>query len=64
MALSNQSFAWMTSSYYLRRTGIPINFGTTVLLGFIIGAAITGHTFYLFTVGNIKQFGALKAMPR
>jgi putative ABC transport system permease protein len=52
----------MTISYYLRRTGIPINFGTTVMLGFIIGAAIAGQTFYLFTLGNLKQFGALKAM--
>jgi putative ABC transport system permease protein len=62
LALSNQDFAWMTISYYLRRTGIPINFGTTVLLGFIIGAAVAGQTFYLFTVGNLKQLGALKAM--
>jgi len=61
-ALSNQGFAWVTISYYLRRTGIPINFGTTVLLGFIIGAAIAGQTFYLFTNSNLKQFGALKAM--
>jgi putative ABC transport system permease protein len=62
LAVSNRNFAWMTISYYLRRTGIPINFGTTVLLGFIIGAAIAGQTFYLFTIGNLKQFGALKAM--
>jgi putative ABC transport system permease protein len=62
MAMSNESFAWRTISYYLRRTGIPINFGTTVMLGFIIGAAIAGQTFYLFTIGNLKQFGALKAM--
>lgn len=61
-ALSNDGFAWLTIMYYLRRTGIPINFGTTVLLGFIIGAAIAGQTFYLFTVGNLKQFGCLKAM--
>jgi putative ABC transport system permease protein len=62
MALSQRNFAWMTISYYLRRTGIPVNFATTVLLGFIIGAAIAGQTFYLFTIGNLKQFGALKAM--
>ena len=56
-ALSNDGFAWLTIMYYMRRTGIPINFGTTVLLGFIIGAAIAGQTFYLFTVSNLKQFG-------
>ena len=62
MAQSQRDFMWTTITYYLRRTGIPINFGTTVLLGFIIGAAIAGQTFYLFTIGNLKQFGALKAM--
>jgi putative ABC transport system permease protein len=62
LAQSQQSFMWMTITYYMRKTGIPINFGTTVLLGFIIGAAIAGQTFYLFTIGNLKQFGALKAM--
>jgi len=49
-------------SYYLRRTGIPVNFGSTVLLGFIVGCAIAGQTFYLFTVENLRQFGTLKAM--
>lgn len=62
MALGQRDFGWMTISYYLRRTGIPVNFATTVLLGFIIGAAIAGQTFYLFTIGNLRQFGALKAM--
>ena len=33
-----------------------------VALGFVVGAAIAGQTFYLFTVENLKQFGALKAM--
>src|SRR5262249_13586887 len=31
-------------------------------LGFVVGAAVTGQTLYLFTVENLKQFGALKAM--
>ena len=62
MALSQSGFMWRTINYYLQRTGIPVNFGITVLLGFIIGAAIAGQTFYLFTLDNLKQFGALKAM--
>ncbi len=51
-----------TISYYLTHTGIPINFGITVTLGFIIGAVISGQTFYIFIVENLKQFGALKAI--
>ncbi|MGE3181703.1 MAG: ABC transporter permease [Phycisphaerae bacterium] len=62
VALRSQQFIWKTLSYYLRRTGIPINFGITILLGFIVGAAITGQTFFLFIVDNMRQFGALKAI--
>ncbi len=61
-ALTRGQFIWQTIWYYLQKTGIPINFGITVLLGFIVGTAIAGQTFYLFTVENIRQFGALKAM--
>ena len=32
------------------------------MLGFIVGAAIAGQTFYLFTLENLRHFGALKAM--
>lgn len=61
-ALTDDGFFWSTIGYYLERTGIPINFGITVALGFVVGCAIAGQTFYLFTIENLKQFGALKAM--
>jgi putative ABC transport system permease protein len=61
-AMTRDEFVWLTINYYLKRTGIPINFGITILLGFVVGAAIAGQTFYLFTIENLKQFGALKAM--
>jgi putative ABC transport system permease protein len=61
-AYDSSSFVWLTIGYYMRSTGIPVNFGITVALGFIVGTAIAGQTFYLFTLENLKQFGALKAM--
>jgi putative ABC transport system permease protein len=61
-ALTRKQFAWKTISYYLRRTGIPMNFGITVALGFIVGCAIAGQTFYTFVLENLNQFGSLKAM--
>jgi putative ABC transport system permease protein len=61
-AVTRDEFIRITIGYYLQRTGIPINFGITVMLGFVVGATIAGQTFYLFTVENLKQFGALKAM--
>jgi putative ABC transport system permease protein len=61
-ALSRDAFLAKTIRHYLRNTGIPINFGITVGLGFLVGTAIAGQTFYLFIVENLRQFGALKAM--
>jgi putative ABC transport system permease protein len=61
-ALTREDFTWTTIDYYMRKTGIPINFGITVLLGFAVGTAVVGQTFYLFTVEHIRQFGTLKAL--
>lgn len=61
-ALGRSEFLWLNIKYYLENTGIPVNFGITITLGFIVGTAIAGQTFYLFTIENLKQFGALKAM--
>lgn len=61
-ALSREAFMESTIWYYMERTGIPINFGITVVLGFIVGTAIAGQTFYLFTIENLKHFGTLKAL--
>lgn len=61
-AMPREDFSWMTIIYFMEKTGIPINFGITVMLGFIVGSAIVGQTFYMFTMENLKHFGALKAM--
>ncbi len=61
-ALTKQGFCDLTTWYYLPHTGIPIDFGTTVILAFLVGVAVAGQAFYLFTVENLKQFGTLKAM--
>lgn len=61
-AYTQQEFMTLTYNYFMKNTGIPINFGISVLLGFIVGAAIAGQTFYNFTLENIRQFGVLKAM--
>lgn len=61
-AMTTDNFFWFNIWYYIENTGIPVNFGITVGLGFFVGAAVAGQTFYLFTVENLKQFGNLKAM--
>ncbi|MFA7384449.1 MAG: ABC transporter permease [Desulfurivibrionaceae bacterium] len=61
-AYTREEFKLLTVQYFMKNTGIPINFGMAVLLGFIIGAAVAGQTFYNFTLDNLRQFGVLKAM--
>jgi putative ABC transport system permease protein len=46
----------------MRNSGIPVNFGLTVAIGLIVGTVVAGQTFYIFTIENLKQFGALKAI--
>jgi putative ABC transport system permease protein len=62
VALTKDEFSWKTVTYFMKYTGIPINFGIAVMLGFIVGTAIAGQTFYQFTLDNLRHFGALKAM--
>jgi len=61
-AMTGWGFSWKTVTYFMKYTGIPINFGISVLLGFLVGTAIAGQTFYNFTLDNLRHFGALKAM--
>lgn len=61
-ARTTTEFARDGVDYIIERTGIPINFGITVALGFVVGIAIAGLTFSLFIRDNIRQFGALKAI--
>lgn len=61
-AYTRVGFQNLTVGYFMKHTGIPINFGIAVALGFIVGTAIAGQTFYNFTHDNLRYFGALKAM--
>jgi len=61
-AYTENAFMWSTIWWYVYNTGIPINVGTLVMLGFIVGVAISGQTFYAFVLENMRNLGALKAM--
>jgi putative ABC transport system permease protein len=61
-ARTTEEFKWDCIRYYLKNTGIPVNFGITITIALIVGTVVAGQTFYLFTVENLKQFGALKAV--
>src|SRR6476660_4184000 len=61
-ARTTDQFRWDCIVYYLKNTGIPVNFGITITIALIVGTVVAGQTFYLFTLENLKQFGTLKAI--
>jgi putative ABC transport system permease protein len=61
-AFTENEFMWSTIWWYVVNTGIPINVGVLVALGFIVGIAISGQTFYSFVIENTRNLGALRAM--
>lgn len=61
-AATKRDFGWQTIDYYLAHTGIPLNFGITIAIALVVGTLVAGQTFYIFTIENLKQFGALKAI--
>lgn len=61
-AMTGRQFGWTTIMYVIDNTGIPINFGMTVIIALIVGTVVAGQTFYIFTIENLKQFAGLKAI--
>jgi putative ABC transport system permease protein len=61
-AYTTWGFKKLTLLYYFENTGILINFGVAIILGFIIGVVISGQTFFNFTLDNLPYFGTYKAM--
>jgi len=57
-----EEFKQLSLRYFMNNTSILTNFGFVVLIGFIVGAAVTGQIFYNFTLDNLRHFGVFKAM--
>lgn len=61
-AYTPDEMRWRTVKFIMSETGIGINFGITVFLGFIVGLVVSAAIFYQFTVDNLRNFAVLKAM--
>ncbi|MEL6498131.1 MAG: FtsX-like permease family protein [Planctomycetota bacterium] len=61
-AVTSDQFRLESILYILANTGIPVSFGTVVVLGVFIGIAVVGLTFNQFITENLKQYAALKAI--
>jgi putative ABC transport system permease protein len=51
-AYTREQFKKVTYMYFMKYTGIPLNFGIAVALGFLVGTAIAGQTPQLDGVGS------------
>lgn len=61
-AFTRDEFALRTIDFILKETGIGVNFGITIVLGFIVGVLLSAAVFYQFTTENLRQFAVLKAL--
>ncbi|BBL75792.1 ABC transporter permease [Methylomagnum ishizawai] len=61
-AYTADDFKRKSLDYFLKNTGILMNFGFMVIVGFVVGTAVTGQIFYNFTLDNLRHFGVFKAM--
>lgn len=61
-ALTAEQFKHKALDFMLQHTGMLINFGFVVIVGFVVGTAVTGQIFYNFTLDNLRYFGVFKAM--
>ncbi|MCS6242732.1 MAG: ABC transporter permease [Opitutus sp.] len=61
-AVSEAEFKHMSELFMLKYSPIPFVVGLIVVIGFVIGVAISGQTFYAFVLENTRYLGALKAM--
>lgn len=61
-AMTGKDFGWQTVWFYIRNTGIPVNFGVIIMVGIVVGTVVAAQTLYLFTLDNLRQYAALKAI--
>jgi putative ABC transport system permease protein len=61
-AFTDEEFFWSTIGWVFKNTGIPFSFSITIIMGLLVGVAVSGQTFYSFILENLKYLGALKAM--
>lgn len=61
-ALTTAEFRSRSISFIVVATGIGVNFGITIALGFVVGLLLSASIFYQFTVENIRHFAVLKAL--
>lgn len=61
-ALTHAQFRRSSMEFIIVATGIGVNFGITIALGFFVGLLLSASVFYQFTAENLRHFATLKAL--
>jgi putative ABC transport system permease protein len=61
-AYSSEEFQKISLHHIVNDTNILVNIGFVVVIGFVVGTAVTGQMFHNFTQDNLRYFGVFKAM--
>jgi putative ABC transport system permease protein len=61
-AMTREEFSRSTMEWVFHNTGIPLAFGVVVIMGLIVGLAVTGLIFLMFVNDNLRYLAAMKAM--
>jgi putative ABC transport system permease protein len=61
-AFTPQEFRFRSIEFIVKATGIGVNFGITITLGFVVGVLLSASVFYQFTLENLRHFAVLRAM--
>jgi putative ABC transport system permease protein len=59
---TRRQYAWLSISYWLKRTGLGISFGAATVLGLLVGLLIVGQTLYASVLDRLAEFATLKAI--
>jgi putative ABC transport system permease protein len=61
-AFTPGEFRVRSIQFIVTATGIGVNFGITITLGFVVGLLLSASVFYQFTNEHLRHFAVLKAM--
>lgn len=61
-AMPKEDFGKTSVQFWMSRTGLGISFGSSTLLGLLVGLVIVAQTMYASVLDRIGEFGTLKAI--
>ena len=62
VAYTPDEFRLVSTRFIIVATGIGVNFGITIALGFLVGLFLSASVFLQFTLENLRYFAVLKAL--